>query len=100
MFRPSETEFLSPHTIFSENFPPTFITVSADDGIVDVPMMGTTAYSTNHFFHFGSGSSGYYDDVEFLSQCIADVNLVRAPDLSIFDGTEVITTNGPSGQED
>ena len=60
-------------------------------------MMGATTYSTNRFFHFGSGSSGWYDDVKFLSQCIADVNLVRAPDLSVFDGTEVIVTNGPSG---
>ncbi len=60
-------------------------------------MMGTTTFSTNRFFHFGSGSSGWYDDVAFLSQCIADVNLVRAPDLCVFDGTEVITTNGPSG---
>lgn len=60
-------------------------------------MMGTTTHSTNRFFHFGSGSSGWYDDAEFLSQCIADVNLVRAPDLCVFDGTEVITTNGPSG---
>jgi len=60
-------------------------------------MMGTTSGSTNSFFHHGSGASGYYDDVGFLSQCIADVNLVRKPDLCIFDGTELITTNGPHG---
>ena len=60
-------------------------------------MMGTTSSSTNRFFHFGSGSSGWYDDAEFLSQCITDVNLVRAPDLCVFDGTELVTTNGPSG---
>lgn len=60
-------------------------------------MMGLTSSSTNHFFHFGSGSSGWYDDPEFLSQCIADVNLVRRPDLSVFDGMEMLTTNGPSG---
>lgn len=60
-------------------------------------MMGLTSSSTNHFFHFGSGSSGWYDDVEFLSQCIADVNLVRRPDLVVFDGAEMVTTNGPSG---
>ena len=35
--------------------------------------------------------------MEFLSQCIADVNLLRKPDLCVFDGTEVITTNGPYG---
>jgi uncharacterized protein (DUF362 family) len=60
-------------------------------------MMGATSYRTNRFFHSGSGVRGYYDDVEHLSQCIADVNLVRKPDLCIFDGTEVITTNGPQG---
>jgi uncharacterized protein (DUF362 family) len=60
-------------------------------------MMGLTSSSTNRFFHFGSGSSGWYDDVDFLSQCIADVNLVRRPDLAVFDGSEVVTTNGPSG---
>ncbi len=60
-------------------------------------MMGATSYSTNRFFHSGSGARGSYDDVEHLSQCIADVNLVRKPDLCIFDGTEVIVTNGPHG---
>jgi uncharacterized protein (DUF362 family) len=60
-------------------------------------MMGATSSGTNGFFHAGSGARGYYDDVEFLSQCIADVNLVRKPDLCIVDGTEVLTTNGPQG---
>lgn len=60
-------------------------------------MMGSTSGSTNRFFHHGSGRLGYYDDVDFLAQCIADVNLVRKPDLCIFDGTEMITTNGPQG---
>jgi uncharacterized protein (DUF362 family) len=60
-------------------------------------MMGATSSSTNWFFHSGSGASGYYGDVEFLSQCIADVNLVRKPDLCIVDGTEMVATNGPQG---
>jgi len=60
-------------------------------------MMGATSSSTNRFFHHGSGKLGWYDDVDFLSQCIADVNLVRKPDLCIFDGTEVLATNGPRG---
>ena len=60
-------------------------------------MMGATSRSTNRFFHAGSGAKGFYDDVEFLSQCIADVNLLRKPDLCIFDGTQMITTNGPQG---
>jgi uncharacterized protein (DUF362 family) len=60
-------------------------------------MMGATTYGTNRFFHSGSGARGSYDDVEFLSQCIADLNLVRKPDLCIVDGTEVLSTNGPQG---
>jgi uncharacterized protein (DUF362 family) len=60
-------------------------------------MMGASSYETNRFFHHGSGASGSYDDVEFLSQCIADLNLVRKPDLCILDGTEVLKTNGPAG---
>ena len=61
-------------------------------------MMGATSGSTNRFFRHGSGKGfGYYDDIEFLSQCIADVNLVRKPDLCILDGTEVLKSNGPGG---
>lgn len=60
-------------------------------------MMGLTSFPTNMFFHHGSGTLGWYDDVDFLAQCIADVNLVRKPDLCIFDGTEVLATNGPRG---
>ncbi|MFV0439555.1 MAG: DUF362 domain-containing protein [Desulfopila sp.] len=61
-------------------------------------MMGALASSTNRFFHFGSGqNSGWYENARFLSQCIADVNLVRAPSLCILDGTEILKTNGPSG---
>jgi uncharacterized protein (DUF362 family) len=61
-------------------------------------MMGATSRATNRLFHAGSsGAGGSYDDVEFLSQCIADVNLLRKPDLCIFDATEMITTNGPQG---
>jgi uncharacterized protein (DUF362 family) len=66
-------------------------------------MMGACASSTNRFFHQGSGKGGvlryfqYYNNIEFLSQCIADVHLVRKPDLCIVDATEFITTNGPNG---
>jgi uncharacterized protein (DUF362 family) len=62
--------------------------------------MGACAGSTNRYFHKGSGKGGpfsYYADVEFLSQCIADVNSIRKPDLCIADATEFVTTNGPSG---
>ncbi len=57
-------------------------------------MMGACPYSTNRFFHQGGGG---YENPEFLSQCIADLNLVRKPDLCIADATEFITTNGPAG---
>ncbi len=37
------------------------------------------------------------NDPDFLGQCIADINLVRKPDLVVMDATEFILTNGPSG---
>ena len=61
-------------------------------------MMGACPHTTNRFFHFGAGNNkGFYENVEFLSQCIADLNLVRKPDLCVIDATEVILTNGPAG---
>ncbi len=60
-------------------------------------IMGATSYSTNRYFHLGSGASGYYDDVQFLSQCIVDANLLRKPTLCVMDATEFIVTNGPFG---
>lgn len=60
-------------------------------------IMGVTNRETNDFFHNGSGAGGSYDDAAFLSQCIADAQLMRKPTLCIGDGTEMIATNGPSG---
>ncbi|MFO7889722.1 MAG: DUF362 domain-containing protein [bacterium] len=60
-------------------------------------MMGACPHSTNRFFHLGSGAEGFYDDIDHLSQCIADLNLVRQPDLCIADATEFVVTNGPAG---
>ncbi len=60
-------------------------------------LMGLTSQGTNEYFHNGSNSGGGYSDVAFLSQCIADINLVRKPDLCIADATEFITSNGPFG---
>ncbi len=59
--------------------------------------MGACHRSTNQFFHNGGGAKGEYEDIVFLSQCIADVNLVRRPDLTVCDGTEFLLTNGPAG---
>ncbi len=66
-------------------------------------MMGACSSSTCRRFHFGESSSllnvfrGYYSNVELLAQSIADVNLVRRPDLCVVDATEILATNGPSG---
>jgi uncharacterized protein (DUF362 family) len=57
-------------------------------------MMGLTTRKTNVTFHLGSGKR---NDPEYLAQCIADLNLVRKPDLTVADATEFITGNGPAG---
>lgn len=60
-------------------------------------IMGATSGTTNRHFHLGSGAPGYYADPGFLSQCIAEANLVRKPTLCVGDGTDVLSTNGPFG---
>lgn len=62
-------------------------------------IMGATSSSTNRNFHGVSlvPVEGYYSDPLRLGECIAEANLVRQPTLCIADGTEMITTNGPSG---
>lgn len=61
-------------------------------------MMGLCPFSTNSYFHFGGALEfGFYGDVAHLSQCIADLNRVRQPDLCISDATAGITENGPYG---
>jgi len=57
-------------------------------------MMGLTTRKTNVTFHLGSGKR---NDPEYLAQCIAELNLVRKPDLIVADAIEFITGNGPSG---
>ena len=54
---------------------------------------------TCRFFHMGNKpeSEDWYPDVGHLSQCVADLNLVRQPDLCILDAGEILTTNGPFG---
>jgi uncharacterized protein (DUF362 family) len=59
--------------------------------------MGALAYKTCQFFHFGHGKGGWYGDVGFLSQCVADLNRLRKPDLAVADATTILTTNGPVG---
>ena len=60
-------------------------------------MMGLCPFSTNSYFHLGTLKLGWFADVNHLSQCIADLNLVRKPDLCISDATAFITENGPYG---
>jgi uncharacterized protein (DUF362 family) len=59
--------------------------------------MGACSHQTNGYFHKGSGGNGYYDNPDFLSQCIADLQLVRTPDLCVVDASEFVLTNGPAG---
>lgn len=62
-------------------------------------MMGACTHATCRFFHYGSNpnAKGGYEDIDFLSQCIADLNLIRKPDLFVVDATRFVTTNGPFG---
>lgn len=53
-------------------------------------MMGSAPFSTCIKFHTGGQKS-------HLAQCIADINLVRKPDLCVMDATEVLATGGPHG---
>jgi len=58
---------------------------------------------TNSFCHFGSAPPDrgtFYANVDHLSQCIADLNLIRTPDLCLVDATEYLITNGPAGPGD
>jgi uncharacterized protein (DUF362 family) len=57
-------------------------------------MMGACPHSTNRFFHSGGKVA---NDAEFLSQCIADLNTLRKPDLCVSDVTEYVINNGPAG---
>ncbi len=52
-------------------------------------MMGSATFSTCSMFHLG--------DQYHLAQCIADINLIRRPDLCVMDATEVLATGGPRG---
>jgi uncharacterized protein (DUF362 family) len=59
-------------------------------------MMGACAADpTNRFCH--KGHPERLDDVDFLNECIADLNYLRKPDLCIADATEFLITGGPVG---
>lgn len=59
-------------------------------------MMGASSDDTNRNMHSPEGDYTY-DKHEYLAQCIADLNLIRKPDLCIVDATECAISNGPAG---
>ncbi|MEE4176983.1 MAG: DUF362 domain-containing protein [Bacteroides sp.] len=60
-------------------------------------LMGLNTRASNVKFHLDGPSR---NDPEFLAQCIADLYLVRPPDLIISDVTYCFVTNGPNGPGD
>jgi uncharacterized protein (DUF362 family) len=59
-------------------------------------MMGVSSSGTNRHMH-SPGGDYTYDETEYLAQCIADLCLVRKPDLCVIDALECGTGNGPAG---
>jgi len=59
-------------------------------------MMGMNSPKSCQTFHRSNWVFNT-DDIEFLEQCIADLNTVIRVDLCIADATEFLITNGPSG---
>ena len=59
-------------------------------------MMGVSSSFTNRNMHSPDGQYTY-DEEEYLAQCIADLNLLRKPDLCIVDAMECALNNGPAG---
>ena len=59
-------------------------------------MMGINSSVNNRTFHKKNWTSDI-NAIRHLDQCIADLNTIVTPDLSIVDATEFITTNGPFG---
>ncbi len=59
-------------------------------------LMGVSSSPTNRHMHSPDGTYTY-DNHEYLAQCIADLNLIRKPDLCVVDAIECATENGPAG---
>jgi uncharacterized protein (DUF362 family) len=60
-------------------------------------LMGAISDRSNQTFHQGSDSDGDREDYAFLSQSIADANLLRRPVLTVGDATEILVQGGPFG---
>ena len=59
-------------------------------------LMGVSTGDTNRHMHSPDGEYTY-EKQAYLSQCIADLNLVRRPDLCVVDAIECCLENGPRG---
>ncbi|MCB2207232.1 MAG: DUF362 domain-containing protein [Bacteroidetes bacterium] len=59
-------------------------------------LMGVSSRDTNRHMHSPDGEYTYSKTV-YLSTCIADLNLIRKPDLSIIDAEVCAINNGPRG---
>ncbi len=59
-------------------------------------LMGLSSGNTNRSFH-KKGWQTEINAIDYLDQCIADLNTIIKPDLCITDATEFITSNGPFG---
>lgn len=59
-------------------------------------MMGVSSSTTNRHMHSPDGEYTY-EKQNYLSQCIADLNLLRRPDLCVVDAIECGLENGPRG---
>ena len=62
-------------------------------------LMGVSSRDTNRYMHSPDGEYTY-DKEEYLSGCIADLNLIRQADLSVIDATVCGINNGPRGPGD
>jgi len=62
-------------------------------------LMGVSSRDTNRHMHSPDGEYTY-DKEEYLAGCIADLNLVRKPDLCIMDADTCALNNGPRGPGD
>jgi uncharacterized protein (DUF362 family) len=59
-------------------------------------LMGLNYRPNNRLFHKEDWTTNP-ESIQFLDQCIVDLNKVIKPALCVVDATEFITTNGPFG---
>jgi uncharacterized protein (DUF362 family) len=62
-------------------------------------LMGVSSRDTNRYMHSPDGEYTYAKE-EYLAGCIADLNLIRLPDLCIMDAGTCALNNGPRGPGD